>query len=158
MTLKILNASYLRVQRNFPQDSTQALSVELDRMYTDVAASVNDRMIGIFALGSQTINGEAWFFTGQRQQAIRNVYNFDDSTLTQNHNIDFSNVSYFSRIWGTFQDGSGNWNTLPYTDVSDVTNQVNIVISSIQIIVTKGAGSPPTISNGLIVLEYIING
>ena len=69
---------YLRVQRHFPSDSIQALTVELDRSYVDTAIKVNARTIALFALGSQIVTGEVWYLQGssQGEQGLRQVYTF----------------------------------------------------------------------------------
>lgn len=150
------NSPYIRTSRDFPEDPHQ-LSVELERTYLDLASFINFRTIGLFTPNRPTIGGESWYLSGQsRQQNLRQIYRFSDSSLTINHGINFSSLTNFVRIWGTFFDGT-NWNTLPYVDVTAANNQINIVVNSTQIVVTKGGGSPPSISNGLIILEWISN-
>jgi len=159
MSSNIVNSvAFLRTSRDFPTDNLQALGVELSKSYIDIANVLNARTIGLFPTTNPAINGEAWYLSGsnQKQQAQRQAFLFSDSSLTITHNINFVNVSYFTRIWGTFFDGT-YWNTLPFTDIAAANNQINIKVSSTQIIVTKGAGAPPAISSGVIVLEWISN-
>lgn len=148
---------YLRTSREFPQEA-QPLSLELNKFAIDVANVVNVRTIGIFPTSQRAINGEEWYIgsANQKQQAQRQAFLFSDSNLTITHNISPNNVSYFTRIWGTFFDGTF-WNTLPYVDTTAANNQINVQVNATQIIVTKGGGSPPAIAKGIIVLEWISN-
>lgn len=146
--------NFLRTSRNFPSD-IQALTVELSKSYVDIANQVNNRISAIFGT-SMTVTGESWFLNGEagRQQTLRQVYLFSDTNLVFNHGINLTGVVYFSRIYGTFFDGT-LWHPLPWVDVISATNQITVTVSTTQIIVTKGAGAPPIIQNGLIVLEWI---
>lgn len=152
-----INSALLRIQRNFPQDSPQALSVELDKMYIDVARNVNDRTIGLFPMNRAALTGESWFLLGsnQKQQGQRQVYTF---TAAGNipHTLNLSEIGSFVRIFGTFTDGT-NWYPLPYTDVSSATNQVAVKVTGTNIVITAGGGSPPSITSGIVVLEWINN-
>jgi hypothetical protein len=85
---------------------------------------------------------------------LRNVFEFSDSNLTITHGINLAGVSYFTRIYGTFFDGTYWW-PLPYVDVTSATNQINVSVSATQIIFKKGGGSPPAVSNGLIIIEWL---
>jgi len=155
MTTPINQSSYLRLQRTFPQDP-QALSVELSKAYIDIANVVNKRIIGIFS-NSETITGENWVLDGAstKQQTLREVFQFSQSGSIA-HGINLSQISGFTRIYGTFTDGI-NWYPLPYVDVVDATNQVNIYVSGTDIVITSGAGSPPSIVSGYCVLEWLSN-
>lgn len=152
----VQKSPYLRVQRNFPQDP-QALTVEINKSYVDIANVVNVRTIGIFPINAPVSTGETWFISGEsgRQQTLRQVYTF---TAAGNiaHGINLANITGFTRIYGTFTDGT-NWYPLPYVDVSAANNQVNIYVSGSNIVITAGAGSPPSISSGYVVLEWLSN-
>ena len=149
---------YLRTSRLFPEEIGQ-LVVEVNRSYTDIASAVNNRTISIFPVNRPAIGGESWFVTkNQRQQSLRQVYQFDDLTLTIPSNIDFPSTTNIIRMWGTFFDGT-YWQNLPYVDVVNVNNQINVKInpSTGIITITKGAGTPPSISKGLLIVEWISN-
>jgi hypothetical protein len=155
MTIASRQAPYLRVQRNFPTDNAQALSIEVDRAYVDTAQKVNARIIGIFTEISPIVTGEQWFYNGssEKQQTLRQIYTF---TAAGNiaHGINLSQISGFSRIFGTFTDGT-NWYPLPYVDVVSATNQVNVIVTPTNIVIAVGAGSPPAITSGTVVLEWL---
>lgn len=152
----LAKSAFLRTSRNFPADIHQ-LCVEVNRSYLDIAHNVNSRVIGFFTTNRSTVTGENWFISqARRQQGLRQVYQWSDSNLTIAHGIDFLSLTNFVRIWGTFFDGT-NWQTLPYVDVLSSTNQINVKVNSTNIVITKGAGSPPACQNGLVVLEFIGN-
>lgn len=146
---------FLRTSRTFPREA-DPLSVEIDRSYVDIANAVNQRTIGLFPVARPAITGESWFTSkNQRQQTLRQVYTF---TAAGNiaHGINFSNLTSFTRIYGTFTNGT-NWYPLPYVDVANANNQVNVYVSPTNIVITSGAGAPPAITSGMVVLEWLSN-
>jgi len=154
MSTNIVNqVPFLRTSRNFPQDA-QPLSVEINRSYVDTAEKVNDRVIGIFPTTRPAITGEKWFMGGTHQQTLRQVYPISAAGNTA-HNINFAQIYGFTRIFGTFTDGT-NWYPLPYVDAAAATNQVEIIVTSAQIQITRGAGAP-AITKGFVVLEWLSN-
>lgn len=152
----INRGAFLRTSRNFPEDA-KLLSSEVNRSYVDIARNVNNRTIGFFTVNKSMVNGEQWFITqNERQQGLRQVYQWSDSNLTIAHGINFLSLTNFTRIWGTFFDGT-NWQTLPYVDVTSANNQINVKVNSTNIVITKGVGTPPACKNGLVILEFISN-
>ena len=101
------------------------------------------------------MNGESWFLQGgnRRQQGLRQVYQFAGAG-TVKHGLNFSSISTFTKIYGIIYDGSVYY-PIPYVDVTDVTNQISITVDDTNINITAGAGSPPSITSGIIVLEWI---
>lgn len=157
---------FLATYRDFPVEDEHNLKKQLVNSYVDTSTAINNRTIGTFNLhvvgDSDAIpDGERWFpkasddvTSPQRlRDGFRLVVEVDDADLVINHNIPM--INQVTRLYGTFQDGSGNWQTLPYVDVTAANNQISISVSSTQIIVTKGGGSPPAMSSGVIVLEYL---
>lgn len=153
-TQPVQNAPYLRAQRNFPSDSTQALTVQMDRAYIDIADKVNSRVIGTFATGSPSVTGEQWFTSGSssRQQSLRQVFPFTSAGSIP-HGINFADLTNFVKIYGCFTNGT-NWYPLPYVDVVSATNQVNLYVTPTNIVITAGAGAP-AITNGTVILEWL---
>jgi len=153
MSGRIINSGpFLRASRDFPEDS-QAMRMELIKMYNDVSNNTNARTIGNFATGGSSVNGESWFFTGTRQQGLRQVYAFTTfASIT--HNLQINNIGRFVRIFGAFTDGSV-WYPLPYVS-STAANQVGVKVTSTQIVFDAG-GTAPTPTNGQVVLEWIGN-
>ena len=147
--------AFLRTTRTFP---TQAdlLSVEIDRTYLDIANAVNSRTIGLFSTNKPAITGNSYFLSGNRkQQSLRQIYQF---TAAGNiaHGINVSQISGFIHIYGTFTDGSV-WYPLPYVNAVAATNQVSVTVTSTNIVITAGGGSPPTITRGFVILEWLSN-
>lgn len=152
MTTPTNSSPYLPVQKTFPQES-QPLSVELSRSYVDIAQKINSRTIGLFAVTS-TVNGERWNFNNNSpQQGQRQVYVISGSGSIA-HGLNISAIYSFVRIWGVFTNGT-NWYPLPYVDVTNVNNQISLSLTPSNIVITSGAGSPPSISSGVVVLEWI---
>lgn len=154
MSGNVQQSPYLRQQRTFPLDQ-QELTVEIDKTYIDIANKVNARTIGLFALGAQIVTGEQWYLRGsaQKQQTLRQIYTFTAAGSIL-HGISTSTISGFTKIYGTFTDGT-NWYPLPYVDVTAANNQVNVYVSPTNIVITRGAGSPPAITSGFVVLEWL---
>lgn len=153
MTLQ--QTPYLQKQRNFPQDSVQNLSGQMDLAYIDIAAKINDRIVGQFASGFDMITGEKWFLNGEPtpQQTLRQVYPITGAG-SYPHGINVSQISAFTRIWGTATDGT-SWYPLPYVDSTAANNQIDIVVTATDIVVTAGGGAPPAITSGYIILEWL---
>lgn len=146
--------SFLRTTRDFPED-LHALSQEIDRTYVDVANAVNLRTIGIFPTKKPIMTGEGWFINAQRRQGLRQIYTFTAAGSIP-HGINTANIYAFTKIYGTFTDGS-IWYPLPYVNVVNANNQVSITVTSSNIVITAGAGAPPVITSGYVVLEWIAN-
>jgi hypothetical protein len=156
MSTRVVNSvPYLRTTRDFPEDG-QALRMELNKSYIDTANAINARGIGIFPTNIPAITGEEWFLSGSKQQSLRQVYTFSSfsSPLSISHGINLSQISMFTKIYGTATDGT-KWYPLPYVDVTSATNQISVNITSTNIVITAGGGSPPTITSGSIVLEWL---
>ena len=91
----------------------------------------------------------------QKQQGFRRVYPFGAITTATNiaHGLNIP-IIQIVRIFGTFTNGT-TWYPLPYVDVVAANNQVNVIVTSTNIVITPGAGSPPSISSGYVVLEWL---
>jgi len=144
---------YIETTKRFPQDPALLEGV-LSKMYVDVANGVNARVIGIYELAS-VITGERWFSNNSsnintKRQTQRKVFQFSDASLVFSHGL--SGVTAFTRIYGTFTDGTLSY-PLPYVSPT-AANQVGVSVSSTQVTVTKGAGAPAIIS-GFVILEYL---
>lgn len=154
MSTNIVNRSpFLRTSREFPEDMHQ-LTVEINKSYVDIANVVNDREIGLYPSSRPAMSGQRFYVQGnQPQQGFRQIYTFTSSSSID-HGINVSNIFGFTSIYGSFTDGT-NWYPLPYVN-STAANQIGVRISSTQIVFIVG-GSAPTITKGVIVLEWISN-
>src|SRR6266403_6291581 len=162
MTIDVLNQTpYLRTSREFPEDLPN-LTREINKSYIDIATAVNNRTIGIYASNKSANTGDSWLITkNQKQQAFHQVYKF---TAAGNipHMINIINVSYVSiNCYGSFTDGT-NWYGAIYGSDTAIAGQVSFYITPNSkanlldgnIVVLAGAGAP-TITNGIIVIEWI---
>lgn len=155
MSSNVVNTMpYLRTSREYPQDDVHLLSVELSRTYIDVALAINDRSIGIFPTKRSAITGNNYFFTTQRQESQRQVYTFS-SFGNIAHGINLNRIYGFIHIYGTFTDGTV-WYPIPYVNQVNANNQVSIVVNATNIVITAGAGTPPSVTQGFVVLEWIL--
>lgn len=129
----------------------------MDKCYIDIAIKVNERTIGLFAVNFPVVTGEQWYTSGsnQKQQTLRQLYTFTSAGNIA-HGINTSQISGFTKIYGTFTDGSV-WYPLPYVDVTAANNQVSLKVTSTNIVITAGGGSPPSITNGFVILEWLSN-
>lgn len=149
-------APFLRVSREIPEEIHQ-LSVQVSKMYIDIAQTVNARTIGEFPTNRSAVNGENWFFTNQRQQGFRQIYPFSAAGSIP-HNLNTTGIYTFTKIYGTFFSSATNtWYPLPYVDTSNATNQINVIVNANDIVITAGGGTPPSITSGVVVLEWISN-
>jgi hypothetical protein len=152
MSTNVVNSvAYLRTSRNFPQEA-QPLAVEVNRSYLDIAEKMNVRTIGIFPTDRPAVNGESWFISkNQKQEAFRQVYPIT-SFSSISHGINTANIYGFTRIYGSFTDGTSFY-PLPYVNPT-AADQVGISVSSSHIVFAAGGGAP-SITNGIIVLEWL---
>ena len=149
-----MTSQFLPLYKDFPTDDARNLERQLVNSYQSIANTLNNRTISTFETNA-ILNGERWFPLGntpKMRDGNRLVVQVSDSTLTISHNI--SMINQVTRLYGAFYDGTYWW-PLPYVDVANATNQINVKVSPTQIIVTKGGGSPPSISNGIVVLEWL---
>lgn len=157
MTTNLQQSPYLREQRQFPNEDVKSLSSQSDQAYIDVAQKVNDRTIGLYAVNSPIITGEKWYLKGQegqqkKQQTLRQVYQFTRNGSIP-HGIDFQNLTDFTKCQGSFTNGSNYFGVI-YGSNTAIPAQVSFYIDPISIIVLSGVGAP-TISRGIIILEWI---
>ena len=149
---------YLRTSREFPEGAKE-LTQEVSKSYIDIAGAVNSRVIGLFPSNRPAITGKIYYLTpGRTNQSLRQVYLFTSVTtnpITIPHGINFIDVAQFSEIYGTAFDGTLYY-PLPFVDETLATNQISVKIDLNNIIITLGA-TAPTITSGLITLEWLVN-
>lgn len=155
MSSKVVQQSpYLRQQRNFPNDNPQALTVEMDKAYIDIAQKVNDRTVGLFPDNAPIVTGEKWFLNGQAQgqQTLRQVYLFT-AVGSIVHGINFNGVSQFTKPSGSFTDGT-NWYGAIYASSVPIAGQVTFYVTPTNIVIQAGTAAP-AITKGTIILEWL---
>lgn len=155
MSSNVVNqVAYLRTSREFPED-IHLLSQQASKSYIDIAATVNNRTIGIFPVNRPAINGENWFISkNQRLQGLRQVYTFTTTTAID---LGFDTTAIqFTKMYGTYTDGT-NWYGLIAGSNTAIAGQRGFYVSGSptnQVTFVSGAGAP-AISKGLLVLEWI---
>ena len=147
-----MTSPFIPNYRDFPVGDDHNLQKQLVNSYTQVSSAVNNRVIGTYDTNSVP-NGQRWFNPGEQRQrdGFRKVFEFSDSSLIINHGVTINQVT---AIYGIGFDGT-KWFNIPFVDVTSVTNQIGISVTATQIIVVKGAGAPPAITSGILVLEYL---
>lgn len=153
--MTIRQAPYLRQQRTFPTDSSQALAVELDKMYIDVAQRVNDRTIGIFPVNFTVSTGESYYFSGQRnkQQSSRQIFQFTGAGSIP-HGLTWASVSKIGhQSYGSYTDGT-SWYGVIYASSVPIAGQVSFYVTSTNIVILVDGGAP-AVTSGYIDLEII---
>ena len=152
MTNNIINSvPYLRTSREFPED-IQGLAFQVSKAYLEIANGVNARTIGIFSTNRSSVTGESFFFTTQRQQSLRQLYNVT-STNPIPHGLNLAQIARFTRCWGEFTDGT-NWYGLIHGSNVAIAGQISFYITSANIVFLSGAGAP-ALTQGNIVLEWL---
>jgi hypothetical protein len=152
--MTIINSPYLRVTRDFPEDN-QAMRMELNKMYVDIANGVNARSVGLFPDTKTAVTGNVWYINGMKHQTLRQVYPF---TATGNvaHGINWNSLIAVSpQSYGTFTDGT-NWYGAIYASSTAIAAQVSFYVTNTNIVVLAGAGAP-SITSGYIVIEWLAN-
>lgn len=156
MTANLTNqVAYLRTSREFPED-LRIMAIELTKAYIDIANVVNSRVIGTFSTNRPAINGKSFFITNARHQGLRQVYTFSSTgNIAHGLNNTYSAIPYFTQSYGSFTDGT-NWYGAIYGSNVAIAGQVSFYVTPTNIVVLAGAGAP-TITSGIIVLEWISN-
>ncbi len=153
--MTVQQTPYLQLQRNFPSDTAENLSEQVDIAYIDIAQKVNDRTIGLFASGFDSITGEKWFLNGQPmpRQTLRKLFQVTTAT-SYPHGIDTTKIQGFTKIYGVGYNGT-IWFPLPYVDATSATDQIQITVDATNIVILAGAGAPPVMTSGFVILEWL---
>lgn len=153
MSSNIVNRQpYIRTSRDFTQVG-QALSVELNKSYIDVANAVNLRIIGLFPSTRPAITGEQWYInTNQMQQTFRQAFLFT-TTSSIDHGINTANIFGFSSCYGQFTDGTNFYGLISGSNVA-IAGQISFYVTPTQIVFLTGAGAP-ALTRGTIVLQWL---
>lgn len=147
-----LLSNQLPISVEFPKDQVRFLET-LSLLYKRIADSVNKKEGSLYLL--QELANFQQFFTQGDPQRTRNGYRktfiLDPSTLTFNHNI--TGISQITNYWA-IANTAADFRKVPYVDVTNVTNQISMRVTTTQVIITNGA-TAPAITGGLVILEYV---
>ena len=145
---------FLPQNRSFSKDPEQFL-IQITNLYADIARYLNAREIGGYQ-NIEQVSGQFFTDTTNAQQpksGFRKVFPFSDANLNFAHNI--SNLTRTSYIGGSFTDGS-NFYPLPFVTADAGADQVEIYLTSTNVVIVKG-GFAPAITDGLVIVEYLRN-
>lgn len=148
------NAIYLPTTQYFPPEQDRFREV-LTFVYSDIARRLNDKQIGTFDL-VEVVAGEQWATATDPQtkrQTFRKIFYFTDANLNFAHGI--TGIVLCTHIYGSFTDGT-NFYPLPFVSAVAIANQIQIVVTPTNVVITKGGGAPAIIQ-GVIVLEMLKN-
>jgi len=153
MSSNIINqVAYLRTSREFPEELHQ-LTVEINKMYVDVATAVNARSIGLFPVNRSAQTGNTFYiFQNRKQQTLRQVYTAT-TTASINHNIRGITPGQFILCTGSYTDGTNSYGLIYGSNVA-IAGQISFYVTSTQIVFLVGAGAP-TLTNLTCVLEWL---
>lgn len=147
-----LQTNQLPISVEFPKEQESFLEV-LTLLYKRIADAVNRKEGSLYLL--QELANFQQFFVSNNPQRIRNGYRrvfiLDPANLTFNHNI--TGIVQFTNYWAIANTAT-DFRKIPYTDTTNVTNQISMRVTTTQVIITNGA-TAPAITGGIIVLEYL---
>lgn len=129
--------------------------IKFTEIYQLIANAVNTREISIYN-SEETFTGKLFYTTGNAQvfrPVYRKSYNFSDASLTFSHGI--NDLEIVIEWKGGGRDNAGNYFPIPFVDTIAIGNQIKVDIIGSNIVVTKGGGTPPTISDAYLTLEYL---
>ena len=102
-----------------------------------------------------TNTGQLWSFQGEttRKQVFRQVYPFTSAPITIPHDIPTTEFLYFSRCFGFYTDGTNYYGAI-FASSTGITDQITFYVTPTDIHILS-TGTPPTITKGYVVLEWI---
>lgn len=152
-----LNA-FLKTYEYFSPDQQQFL-ITLEALYTQIAHAVNIRELAQYSL-VENITGQQ--FSNATNSNVT-IYSFRTvfyigaivagATLSFAHNL---TLTQLTDAYGTCITSVVDYRPIPYASATLVTNQIELKITSTNIIIINGA-TAPNITSGIIVLEYLKN-
>lgn len=161
-----LLVNQLPIAIEFPQDDQKFLET-ITLIYKRIAQAVNTKEGGLFSL--QELFSSQQYFTAGNPQQFRNVYRkvFDmvvlnggaiapGATASFAHNI--TGVVAPTHIYGgaTNSDAPVKYIPLPYVSATLVTDQVQIYMTSTNVVLVNGA-TQTALTQAYVVCEYLKN-
>lgn len=161
-----LLVNQLPISIDFPKDKDKFLET-ITLAYKTIAQSLNNKEGGLYSL--QELYNSQLYFTQGNPQIFRNVYRkvFDvvdknggpivaGTTVSFPHNI--SGLLYPTHIYGaaTNSDAPAKYIPLPYVSATVVTDQVQIYLTSTNVVLINGA-TQTALTQAYIVAEYLKN-
>lgn len=154
MSTNVVNSvAYLRTSREFPVEDIKQLAADLGKSYIDTASCINVRVIGIFSTNRPSITGKSWFITSTKQESFRQIYTFTSTAANIAHGINLAQIDRFAPCSGKYTDGT-NWYGLIDGSPTPIPGQISFYVSPTEIVFVVD-GAAPTLTQGLIVLEWL---
>jgi hypothetical protein len=151
MTSNLTPPDFISQNTTYSQDESQRL-LQHTKFAADSARYINTREIALYDL-VELQTGQQWFNPANtliKRYGFRKTFSISDAALTFAHGI--TGITLCTYIGGAFTDGT-NFYPLPYVSTT-LANQIQVVVSPTQVVITKGAGAP-AITSGVLVLEYL---
>lgn len=152
--------AFLPTSRTFPENQASRI-IEHTSTYIDTANAVNVREIAIYQDQQEILTGQQWSIPGdttKKYSILRKAIYFGaiaaGATLTVAHGI--PNLVECTLINGTCITAVPDYRPIPFADTANVTNQISILVTPVNLVITNGA-TAPNITSGKAVIEYIRN-
>lgn len=143
---------YLPISYDF-NNEPEVLPSQLNSTYSSIALRLNNREISLYDQ-QETLTGQKWTNPLNLQvpnQTFRKVFPFTAAGSTAH------NISSLTQVlgWGGFTDGTNFYGAIHGSNVA-IAGQVSFYVTPTNIVILSGAGAP-SITSGIIVLEYLKN-
>lgn len=146
----------------FP-DEFDEFRIKFLELYRDLSNAVNTREVGIFDL-VEFLTGENWFTSGNPQikrKTYRKVFELSataaGATNTFAHGITgVGTTTTFTHIYGAAVTSAPDNRPIPFASATVVTDQIQVLVTGANIVVTNGATAPNIVS-GFIITEFLKN-
>ena len=152
--------AFLPTSRTFPEDQVSRI-IEHTSTYIDTANAVNIREIALYQDGQEIVTGQQWSIPGDNRKKyliLRKAIYFGaipaGATINPAHGI--PNLVECTLINATCITAVPDFRPIPYADTANVTNQISILVTAANLVITNGA-TAPNITSGKAVIEYIRN-
>jgi hypothetical protein len=150
--------SFVPTFQNF-QVNDELLRQVLDQSYVNMAYAINYRDIGTYDT-VEVVNGQQFFGSTQQRKrfAFRKVFSIGSiaTGATSNTAHGITGQTLFTRIYGTCITDVVDYRPLPYPTPAALNQQISLTVTSTNIVIVNGAGSP-NITSAIVVLEYLKN-
>jgi len=151
-----MTSSFLPEFKDFPTDDPEELKRVLVQSYIDIAQAGNLKDVAQYET-VETVTGQRFFnltSPEDKRFTFRQCYSTgaiaSGATATIAHNI--TNITLFTRIYGTCVTDVVDYRPLPFTSATLGTDQISLRVTNTDIIIVVGATSP-NITSGVAVLE-----
>lgn len=154
--------AFLPTSQVYPEDVSQRLIIHTEK-YIAIAQAVNLRVIGIFDK-QETPTGKQYFNDTDPERkrfSYRQVYTLGAlaagaSTIIAHNITGVNSTTTFTQIYGTAVTATVDNRPIPYANVTNVNQQIEINVDATNINISNGSAAP-NITSGIITLEYVKN-